>query len=340
MLGNTFGSKITDAVRSRSLMQELLQLLQLGVDGIAVGSILALAAVGLTMTYGILKLSNFAHGDLLTLGAYVALFANGWLESLPESLGLREPLNWLAGFPLSIVLSLPLGCLATVLVVLLLDKAIWSSLRQRRATPTTMMIVSIGVALVMRNLIILIWGASPQKYSLPTFEAVKIFGLLITRNRMVAIALAVAVISAIYFLLQNTKIGRAMRAVADSPELARISGINVDRIVIWTWAIAGASAALSGCMYGLFTNLRPNMGWSLILPIFASVILGGIGNPYGAIAGAMIIGMAQEVSTFCPASLGGLAKYCIGTEYKLGVGLAIMILVLLFRPQGLFKGTV
>jgi neutral amino acid transport system permease protein len=298
--------------------------LQLAVDGIAVGSILALSAVGLTLTYSILGLSNFAHGDLLTLGAYIAFFANGLLGKSA----------W------SIWLSVPLGCLATVAIALLLDQVLWKNLRQQKATPTALMIVSIGVALVLRNSIILIWGASPQRYNLPTYGAVEIFGLLITRNRMIAIALAGVVIFAIYYLLQNTKIGRAMRAVADNPELAKISGINVNQIVLWTWAIAAASAALAGCMYGLITNLRPNMGWSLILPIFASVILGGIGNPYGAIAGAMVIGIAQEVSTYCPASLGDLAKYCIGTEYKLGVGLAIMILVLLFRPQGLFKGTV
>jgi neutral amino acid transport system permease protein len=302
-------------------MQELLQL---GVDGIAVGSILALAAVGLTLTYSILKLSNFAHGDLLSLGAYIAFFVNNLIGEK----------GW------SIWLAVPLGCVATVAVTLLIDRVLWKNLRQQKATPTTLMIVSIGLALVLRNTIILIWGASPQRYNLPTFDAVKILGLQITQNRMVAIALAGIVILAIYFLLQNTKIGRAMRAVADNPELAKITGIKVDRIVLWTWAIAAASAALAGCMYGLITNLRPNMGWSLILPIFASMILGGIGNPYGAIAGAMIIGVAQDVSTYCPASLGNLARYCIGTEYKLGVGLAIMILVLLFRPQGLFKGSV
>jgi len=301
-------------------MQELLQL---GVDGIAVGSILALAAVGLTLTFGILRLSNFAHGDLLTLGAYIAFFFNR----------LFGEAGW------SIWLSVPLGCIVTVAISLLIDQILWKNLRRQKATPTATMIASLGMALVLRNMIILIWGAAPQRYNLPTFEAVKIFGLLITRNGMITIGLAGIVIFAIYYLLQNTKIGKAMRAVADNPELAKITGINVDRVIFWTWVISAASAALGGCMFGLKTNLGPNMGWSLILPIFASMILGGIGNPYGAIAGAMIIGLAQEVSTYCPASLGDLARYCIGTEYKLGVGLVIMILVLLFRPQGLFKGT-
>jgi neutral amino acid transport system permease protein len=132
----------------------------------------------------------------------------------------------------------------------------------------------------------------------------------------------------LHYLLRNTKIGKAMRAVADNLDLARVSGINVDQVVLWTWVIAGTLTALGGGMYGLITAVRPNMGWFLILPMFASVILGGIGNPYGAIAGAFVIGIVQELST-----------YFLPTEYKLAVALLVMIAVLLFRPQGLFKGT-
>jgi neutral amino acid transport system permease protein len=139
----------------------------------------------------------------------------------------------------------------------------------------------------------------------------------------------VLAILALHYLLQNTKIGKAMRAVADDIDLARVSGINVDRVVIWTWVIAGSLTALGGSMYGLITAVRPNMGWFLILPMFASVILGGIGNPYGAIAAALIIGITQEAST-----------PLLGSQYKQGVALFIMILVLLIRPKGLFKGTI
>jgi neutral amino acid transport system permease protein len=298
-------------------MQELLQA---SIDGIALGSIISLAAVGLTLTYGILRLANFAHGDILTFGAYIAFMANVALK-------------------LNIWLSAAIGCVVAIALVLIVEKILWSPLRAKRANSTTLMIVSIGLALVIRNGIILIWGPSPQRFDLPTFPALDILGLSITRNRIVVIVLAIVVIAALYYLLQNTKIGRAMRAVADNPELARVSGINVDTVILWTWVIAGGLTALGGSMYGLLQTIRPNMGWFLILPMFASVILGGIGNPYGAIAGAMIIGVAQEVSTFCPSELGELAKYCLGTEYKLGVGLLIMILVLLFKPQGLFRGT-
>jgi neutral amino acid transport system permease protein len=298
-------------------MQEILQS---GIDGISLGCIIALAAVGLTLTYGILRLQNYAHGDVLTLGAYIAFYAN-------------------TGLGLNLAISFGLGCMGAVIFLLVCEKILWEGLRKNRASETTMLIVSVGLALVIRNGIILIWGASPQKFNLPIFSALKILGITVTQNRLVVVGMAIAVIGGLYYVLQNTKIGKAMRAVADNPELARVTGINVDVVILWTWVIAGTLTALGGGMYGLITNIRPTMGWFLILPMFASVILGGVGNPYGAIAGALVIGVAEEVSTVCPASLGDLTKYCIGTEYKIGVGLLIMVLVLLFKPQGLFKSS-
>ncbi len=300
------------------MMQELLQSV---IEGIAIGSIIALAAVGLTLTYGILRLANYAHGDYLTLGAYLSFFANSVLH-------------------LNLWLSFVVGCAGTVIFAIACEKILWEGLRKKKITDTALTVTSVGLALVMRNTIILIWGASSQNFDIPVFPAIKIMGYLITRNRLVVIGMAIAIIFGLYFLLQSTKIGKAMRAVADNPELARVAGINVDTVIFWTWIIAATLTALGGSMYGLITNIRPNMGWFLLLPMFASVVLGGIGNPFGAIAGAMIIGVMQEVSTVCPASLGELTKYCIGTDYKLGVGFAIMILVLIFKPQGLFKGTI
>ncbi|MEP0870486.1 branched-chain amino acid ABC transporter permease [Trichocoleus desertorum AS-A10] len=285
------------------------QLAQLIVNGIAVGSIIALAAVGLTLTYGILRLANFAHGDFLTLGAYLTLLANG--------------------FGINIWLAVILGVVGTILAVLLTEKLLWSPMRDRRASSTTLIIISIGLALFLRNGIILFWGGGNQNYDLPVASAVNLLGIRIAYYRLIVVGLAILVILGLHYLLQNTKIGKAMRAVADDIDLARVSGINVDQVVIWTWVIAGSLTALGGGMYGLITAVRPNMGWFLILPMFAAVILGGIGNPYGAIAGALIIGVAQEVST-----------YWLPTEYKLGVALLIMVLVLLVRPQGLFKGTI
>jgi neutral amino acid transport system permease protein len=304
-------------------MLEILQsFLQSAINGIADGSIIALAAVGLTLTYSILRLANFAHGDILTLGAYLTFLANISLK-------------------LDIWISITFGSFVSILFVLLCEKILWQPLREKRATPTTTMIVSIGLALVIRNAIILGWGTKSQKYNLPTFPAINIFDLAITRNRIVVIVAAIAVIAGLYYLLQNTKIGKAMRAVADNPELAKVAGINVNAVILWTWVISGGLTALGGSMYGLIVQLSPNMGWLMILPIFAAVILGGIGNPYGAIAGALVIGISQNLVITCPASLSQeLQKYCIGTDYKLGVGLVILILVLLFKPQGLFKGTI
>ncbi|MEH2049095.1 branched-chain amino acid ABC transporter permease [Nostoc sp.] len=285
------------------------QFAQLMVNGIAVGSIIALAAVGLTLTYGILRLSNFAHGDFLTLGAY---------------------LTWLINtIGVNIWLSMILAAAGTVAVMLLSEKLLWSRMRAIRATSTTLIIISIGLALFLRNGIILIWGGKNQNYDLPVTPALDILGLKVPQNQLLVLGLAVLAILALHYLLQNTKIGKAMRAVADDLDLARVSGINVDRVIFWTWVIAGTLTSLGGSMYGLITAVRPNMGWFLILPLFASVILGGIGNPYGAIAAAFIIGIVQEIST-----------PWLGSQYKQGVALLIMILVLLIRPKGLFKGTI
>jgi len=284
-------------------------LIQLLVNGIALGSIIALAAVGLTLTYGILRLANFAHGDLMTLGAYFTLVAN------------------LVG--LNIWLSAIIGAALTVGFALGTEALIWRPMRDRRATATTLIIISIGLALFLRNGIILIWGAGNQSYDLPVVSALTFGDIRIAYYRVLVVLLALVTIGGLHLLLQYTKVGKAMRAVADNIDLARVSGINVEQVVIWTWVIAAGLTALGGGMYGLITAVRPNMGWFLILPMFASVISGGIGNPYGAIAGAYVIGITQELST-----------YWISSEYKIGVSLLIMVLVLLVRPQGLFRGTI
>ncbi|MEL6494463.1 MAG: branched-chain amino acid ABC transporter permease [Cyanobacteria bacterium J06623_7] len=286
-------------------MSDLLDL-QLLVNGIAVGSILALAAIGLTLTYGILKLSNFAHGDFMTLGAYLT-----WLSNA-------------AG--LNIWLAMIAGAVGTIIAMLIAEYLLWKPMRDRRASDTTLIIISIGLALFIRNGILLLYGGSNQRYQLPIVRALEFGDLRIAYYRLVVVGLAIAAIIALHLILQNTKMGKAMRAVADNLDLARVSGIDVEQVVLFTWVIAGALTAFAGSMYGLIAVVRPNMGWFLILPMFASVILGGIGNVYGAIAGAFIIGIAQEVSV-----------PLLGSEYKLGVALAIMVIILLVRPQGLFK---
>lgn len=292
--------------------------IQLILNGLSVGSILALAAVGLTLTYGILRLSNFAHGDYMTLGAYVTWLCN--------SLGLN------------IWLSMVVGAFGTIGGMLVAEKLLWQPMRDKRASSTTLIIISIGLALFIRSLVLFIWGSGNQKYDLPVAQAINLSELLglpdsfgdvrIAFYRVVVMVLTLLVILGLHFILQSSKIGKAMRAVADNLELARVSGVDVERVVLWTWIITGTLTAIAGSMYGLITTVRPNMGWFLILPMFASVILGGIGNPYGAIAGAFVIGIAQEVSVSF-----------LGPDYKLGVALLIMVVLLFIRPQGLFKGT-
>jgi neutral amino acid transport system permease protein len=279
---------------------------QLLINGIALGSIIAPAAVGLTLTYGILRLSNFAHGDFMTLGAYLAWVVN--------SMGVNV---WI---------SIAIGMVGTILAMLLSDKLLWQPMRKKRANTTTIMIASIGLGLFIRNGIAFIWSTKPQKYDLPLDLPIQLAGLNIKTSTVITLVLSTLAMVALHFLLQKTKIGKAMRAVADDPDLAKVTGINVQQVVLWTWVITGALTALAGGLYGL-EAVRLNMGWYLTLPMFAAVILGGIGNPYGAIAGAFVIGLVQELSF-----------PIVGADFKLAVALLVMVLTLLFRPQGLFKG--
>jgi neutral amino acid transport system permease protein len=292
------------------------QIAQLLVNGISVGSIIALSGIGLTLTYGILRLSNFAHGDYMTLGAYLTLLFDSLLAAAWGQQGVNV---WLA---------MGLSILVSIGFALLWETLLWAPMRAKRATSTTLVILSIGLALFLRNGIMLIWGASNQRYRLPVPEALSWGSIRLPFYNLVVISMAILAMVGLHLLLRYTKIGKAMRAVADDIDLARVTGINVERVVLWTWVLAGGLTALGGSMLGLVETLTPNMGWFLVLPLFAAVILGGIGNPYGAITGAFLIGIAQEVSTIV-----------IPVSYKSGVALVMMMLVLLVRPQGLFRGT-
>ena len=274
-------------------------------NGIAIGSIIALAAVGLTLTLDILRLSNFAHGDFLTVGAYLT-----W---------------WMNDTGINIWVSMVIASVGTIILMLISEQFLWKPMRSKRSSDTSLIIVSIGLALFLRNGILFIWGGSNRNYDLPLVEALNFGGVNVAFYRIIVIALTAIAIVSLHLILQKTKIGKAMRAVADNLDLARVSGINVEQVILFTWIITAVLTAVGGGLYGLITAVRPNMGWFLILPIFASVILGGIGNPYGAIAGGLIIGIAQEVSVSF-----------IGSEYKLAVALVLMIVILLIRPQGIF----
>ncbi len=281
---------------------------QLIANGIVYGCIIALGAIGLSLAYRIMNFANFAHGDFLTLGAYLTLFFAATLN---------------LGFPAACILAIPV----TAAFAVALDIGIWKPMRGTGASRTAIMILSIGVSIAMRNALIMFFRPDALRFPLPVRESINMGGILLTPIQISVVLIAFASMLAVHALLSRTVLGKSMRALADNPDLARITGINVDRVIRYTWTVSMGLAALAGIMFGLITHLNPNMGWSIILPMFAAAILGGIGNAYGAMCGGMIIGLAQEISTaFLPA------------EYKIAVSFAIMIAVLFFRPKGLLGG--
>lgn len=280
-------------------------MLQLVVNGLVLGSILALAAIGLSMMYSILNFANFAHGDFLALGAYLTFVFSAILG-------------------VHLILAGAIAVVITALVAVCCDYVIWKPMRKKGAGSVTLIIISIGLALFLRNLIIFLWGPDLKRYDLPVKRGIELGSVVITQNQIVVIIVAVICMFLVHYLLKKTTIGKAMRALSDNINLAKASGIDVDRVIRYTWAIGMALAAVGGILYGLITNINPNMGWFMLLPMFAAVILGGIGSPYGAMLGGIIIGLAQELSTAI-----------LPTEYKLAVAFVIMIVVLFVRPRGI-----
>lgn len=282
----------------------MIEIAQLLIYGIVLGSIIALGAIGVSLIFGILRFAHFAHGDLMTLGAYFALAGIAGMN-LPQ----------LAAFALALV--------ATAAVTVGIDRALYRQLR--RSQPIILLISSVGVALMVRSVVQMVWGPDNQIYSSGIQMPWIIGDLRIKPQWLLIVGGAAALMVALHVFLQHTRLGKAMRAMADNADLARISGIHTERVVIWTWIIAGVLAAAAGFFLGLDTRLNPIMGWKLLLPVFAAAILGGIGRPYGAIAGALIIGIAQEMSTLV-----------IAPAYKPAVAFALMVAMLIWRPTGLF----
>ncbi len=286
------------------LVYSVLDILQLVIYGIVSGCILSLGAIGVSLTFGILGFANFAHGDLMTVGAYL-----GW--TLVRQLQLPF---WI---------SLPVACLLTIAVAFTVDWLVFRRLRRR--APVILLISSFGIALILRSLVQLIWGSSQLVYRQGIQRPLEVTGLTIKPDQIVIIIGAIILVLALHLFLQHTKTGKAMRAMADNIDLAQVSGINTERVVLWTWAMGAFMACAAGMFLGLDTQINPTMGWKILLPIFAAAILGGIGSPYGAIVGGLVIGLTSELSTLI-----------ISPAYKLAVAFAILVGMLILKPEGLF----
>ncbi|MFC7228637.1 branched-chain amino acid ABC transporter permease [Salinirubellus salinus] len=275
------------------------------VNGVIVGSTIALAAVGLTMIFGILNFINFAHGEYLTVGAYTAFVANVALD-LPIAVSLLIAIPVTAGF------------------AVVVDRAVYYPLRERGLGGVGLLITSVGLSIALRNTIEIIWGSELRDYAVPSGQAMTIAGVRITVLQVVIIAVALVLMLVVHLLLTRTVLGISMRATSSNKSLALSSGIQTEGIIRWTWIIGISLTVVAGVLIGLNTAIRPSMGFRLLLVMFAAVILGGIGDPYGAMLGGLSIGIAQEVSVAF-----------ISASYKPAVAFAIMVLMLLWRPEGL-----
>jgi len=282
------------------------ELLQLVLFGVVLGGIIALGAVGVSLIFGILRFANFAHGDMMTLGAYLALVVVGPLA-------------------LPMYLAFPLALAATAAVVVAIDQVLFR--RLRRTAPVILLISSFGVALILRSAIQLVWGPDNVVYSSAIQLPWRFAGLRIRPDHVTILAITLGLVALLHLFLQRTRMGKAMRAMSDDPDLARITGIDTERVVIWTWITGGALAAAAGIFLGMDTRLNPLLGWNVLLPVFAAALLGGIGKPYGAIAGGFVIGIATEVSTMFMAPV-----------YKPAVAFALIVILLIIRPTGLMRG--
>ena len=318
------------------------------VPAIAYGSQLALGALGITLVYGILRFANFSHGDLMAFAAMVAILATWQLQSWGVGIGALP----------TALLALPLGIAAAVAAALAADRTVFRFYRIRRSRPIVMAIASVGVMFVLNGLVRVIVGpgdrsfADGERYLLNAREFKRMTGLAeglsVRTSQVLTLAVAVAAAAALFWFLQRTRAGKAMRAYSDNEDLALLSGVEPDRVVLATWAIAAALAAIAGTLYGLDKSFQPFTYFQLLLPMFAAAIVGGIGQPLGAIAGGFLVAFSEIAITYPyrkflhyllpeDARPDGLVQL-LSTDYKLSVSFVILVAVLLWRPTGLFRG--
>jgi branched-chain amino acid transport system permease protein len=286
-------------------------------DGVLSGAIIALGAIGVALSLGILRFANFAHGELLTAGAYLALI-------FVMFLGVGEPIGPLSfGWGL-VAAVIPAGVL-TAALALAADTLVYRRLRRRGAARLTLIFASFGVSLVLRSSIHLIFGGEPEYFTRELTIAVRVLGVRIMPDQLVVLAATLVIVAVLHLFLRYATAGLIMRATAESPDLARVNGIDVDRVVAWTWALAAGLAAMAGVFLGLTVQLRPEMGFNILLSLFAAAILGGSGSMIGAVVGAMIVGIAENLSVMV-----------ISSGYRQAVPFLLLVAMLYFRPHGLF----
>ena len=318
------------------------------VPGLAYGSQLALGALGITIVYAVLRFSNFAHGEMMSFGAMITILVTWVLQARGINLG---PLP-------TALLALPLGIIATIGLCLATDRLVYRYYRQKRASPVTYLIVSVGVMFLMGGLIRFVIGPNDQifadgaRFIMRAREFKQMTGLneglAIKSSQGVTVLTAVVIVVVLFWFLNRTRTGKSMRAYSDNEDLALLSGISPEQVVLIAWIIAGTLAAVAGTLYGLDKSYKPFTFLQLLLPIFASAIVGGVGNPLGAIAGGFVIAFSELMVTFAykkvlgyllPTGLApeGLAQL-LSTDYKFSVSFMILIIVLLVKPTGLFSG--
>ncbi|MBD1545549.1 branched-chain amino acid ABC transporter permease [Roseibium aggregatum] len=278
------------------------------IPGVVLGSIYALGAVGITLIFAILRYAHLAHGDLATLGAFLAFAV-------------------VTGFGLSPLAALPIAMILTAGVAVGIDKVFYEHLRERPKIVTVM--ASLGIALMVRSVVQVVWGVDAESYVRGIVRPENYFGLRIKDREIYTVVFMLALVGGLQLFLARSKWGKAMRAMSDNPNLALLSGIDNKKVVILTWVIAGGLCAASGVFLGINTELKSMMGWHMLLPMFAGAILGGVGRVEGAVLGGLIVGIAEELSVLV-----------LPSEYKAAMAFAILLFMLLVRPTGLLRGKV
>ncbi|MCW4115225.1 branched-chain amino acid ABC transporter permease [Aurantimonas sp. MSK8Z-1] len=288
------------------------------IDGLIAGAMIGLGAIGVTLTYSILRFANFAHGEFIAWGAYFAL-------ALVSTLGVgMDPIGPFS-FGWMLIVAAVLAALLTGGLAVLLDRLLFASFRSRGSATIIMVIASFGASMALRALLEFVFTSKPVYFTRELQIAVPLGGgMRATPDQLLMLAVTVVLVLGVHLLLTRSAIGRQMRAVSEDPTLARLAGVDVRRVIRWVWFLGGSLAASAGVMSGLLVQIRPYMGFDLLLPLFAAAILGGIGSVPGAVLGGLIVGLCES-----------LAVELVGAEWRAAVGFVVLTLVLLLRPQGI-----